>query len=294
MGGHALGLGHKFALKGSDLMKHPMLKHLKETGPCGDRLPTIFCPGCGIGQVLNYSLHAVDQIIEEDKIPKKNFVFISGIGCSARITSHYLDFDSIWSLHGRAPAVATGALLANPELKALLFTGDGDVAAIGGNHFIHVCRRNLDMTLICMNNGLYGMTGGQSAPTTARGIPSTTSPYGNVENAFDLCQMAITSGANYVARWTTAHPQQCIQAITKGIRKKGLAFIEIMTQCPTHWKQEPAKMMKKFRTQAVRFAPEKEKEQLKKGQFWVGEFIDRDQPEWLETYQKIIDRFQGK
>lgn len=275
-------------------MKHPMLKYLKETGPCGDRFPTIFCPGCGIGQVLNYTLHAVDELIEKDKIPKENFVFISGIGCSARITSHYLDFDSIWSLHGRAPAVATGALLAKPELKAVLFTGDGDIAAIGGNHFIHVCRRNLDMTLICMNNGLYGMTGGQSAPTTERGIPSTTSPYGNVENAFDLCQMAITSGASYVARWTTAHPQQCIQAITKGIRKKGLAFIEIMTQCPTHWKQDPAKMMKKFRTQAVRLAPEKGKEPLKKGQFWVGEFIDRDQPEWLETYQKIIDRFQGK
>ncbi len=275
-------------------MKHPMLKYLKETGPCGDRFPTIFCPGCGIGQVLNYTLHAVDELINQDKIPKENFVFISGIGCSARITSHYLDFDAIWSLHGRAPAVATGALLANPKLKAIIFTGDGDVAAIGGNHFIHVCRRNLDMTLICMNNGLYGMTGGQSAPTTERGIPSTTSPYGNVENAFDLCQMAITSGASYVARWTTAHPQQCIKAIEKGIRKKGLAFIEIMTQCPTHWKQDAAKMMKKFRTQAVRFAPEKEKEQLKKGQFWVGEFIDRDQPEWLETYQKIIDRFQGK
>lgn len=275
-------------------MKHPMLKYLKETGPCGDRFPMIFCPGCGIGQVLNYTLHAVDQLIDKDKIPKEHFVFISGIGCSARITSHYLDFDSIWSLHGRAPAVATGALLANPQLKAVLFTGDGDVAAIGGNHFIHVCRRNLDMTLICMNNGLYGMTGGQSAPTTERGTPSTTSPYGNVENSFDLCQMAITSGASYVARWTTAHPQQCIQAITKGIRKKGLAFIEIMTQCPTHWKQDPAKMMKKFRTQAVRFAPEKEREPLKKGQFWVGEFIDRDQPEWLETYQKIIDRFQGK
>lgn len=275
-------------------MKHPMLKYLKETGPCGDRFPTIFCPGCGIGQVLNYTLHAVDQLIDKDKIPKQHFVFISGIGCSARITSHYLDFDSIWSLHGRAPAVATGALLANPKLKAILFTGDGDVAAIGGNHFIHVCRRNLDMTLICMNNGLYGMTGGQSAPTTERGIPSTTSPYGNVENSFDLCQMAITSGASYVARWTTAHPQQCIQAIIKGIRKKGLAFIEIMTQCPTHWKQDPAKMMKKFRTQAVRLVPGKEGEQLKKGQFWIGEFIDRDQPEWLATYQKIIDRFQGK
>ncbi|MDO8957265.1 MAG: thiamine pyrophosphate-dependent enzyme [Deltaproteobacteria bacterium] len=275
-------------------MKHPMLQYLKETGVYGDRFPTIFCPGCGIGQVLNYALNAVDHLVKKDGIPRDQFCFIAGIGCSARVTSQYLGFDAIWSLHGRAPAVATGALLARPELRAVVITGDGDVAAIGGNHFIHACRRNLDMTILCMNNNLYGMTGGQSSPTTLRGIPSTTSPYGNVENAFDLCQMAITAGASYVARWTTAHPQQCIQAIEKGIRKKGLAFIEVMTQCPTHWKEEPAKMMKKYRSQAIRLSKEKERESLKRGQFWVGEFVDKDQPEWLESYQKIIDRFQNK
>lgn len=269
-----------------------MLKYLRETGLCGDRFPTIFCPGCGIGQVLNYTLIAVDHIIHKDGISRDRFVFASGVGCSARLTSHYLNFDAIWSLHGRAPAVVTGALLAQPELKAIVFTGDGDAAAIGGNHFIHVCRRNLDMTLICMNNGLYGMTGGQSAPTTPRGTSSTTSPYGNVENAFDLCELAITAGASYVARWTTAHPKQCIQAIEKGIRKKGLAFIEIMTQCPIHWKEDPAKMMKKFLSQAMRLVKGKGKKPPKRDQFWVGEFIDRDQPEWLETYQKIIDRFR--
>jgi 2-oxoglutarate ferredoxin oxidoreductase subunit beta len=275
-------------------MKHPMLQYLKETGVYGDRFPTIFCPGCGIGQVLNYALNAVDHLVKKDGIPRDQFCFIAGIGCSARVTSQYLGFDAIWSLHGRAPAVATGALLARPELRAVVITGDGDVAAIGGNHFIQACRRNLDMTILCMNNNLYGMTGGQSSPTTLRGIPSTTSPYGNVENAFDLCQMAITAGASYVARWTTAHPQQCIQAIEKGIRKKGLAFIEVMTQCPTHWKEEPAKMMKKYRSQAIRLSKEKERESLKRGQFWVGEFVDKDQPEWLESYQKIIDRFQNK
>jgi len=274
-------------------MKHPMLEYLKETGACGDRFPTIFCPGCGIGQALNYALNAVDHLVKEDGIPRDHFCFIAGIGCSARVTSQYLAFDAIWSLHGRAPAVATGALLARPELRAIVITGDGDVAAIGGNHFIQACRRNLDMTILCMNNNFYGMTGGQSSPTTPRGIPSTTSPYGNVESTFDLCQMAMTAGASYVARWTTAHPQQCIQALEKGIRKKGLAFVEIMTQCPTHWKVEPAKMMKKFRTQAVRFSTEKERDKLKKDQFWVGEFVDKDQPEWLETYQKIIDRFKG-
>ncbi len=176
-------------------MKHPMLEYLKESGAYGDRFPTIFCPGCGVGQALNYALNAVDRIVKKDGIPRDNFCFISGIGCSARVTSQYLGFDAIWSLHGRAPAVATGALLARPELRAIVVTGDGDVAAIGGNHFIHVCRRNLDMTILCMNNNLYGMTGGQSSPTTLRGIPSTTSPYGNVENTFDLCEMAVTAGA---------------------------------------------------------------------------------------------------
>lgn len=275
-------------------MKHPMLKYLKETGTYGDRLPTIFCPGCGLGQVLQYTLRAVERIAEADGIPLSRFVFFAGIGCSARLTSHYLNFDSIWSLHGRAPAVATGALLCRPELIPIIFTGDGDAGAIGGNHFIHACRRNLNMTMICINNGLYGMTGGQSAPTTPRGFASTTSPFGNVEKEFDLCQMAITSGASYVARWTTAHPYPCISAIEKGIRKKGFAFIEIMTQCPTHWKQEPARMLKQYRAQAVRIPQEKGKERpvLGKNQFYVGEFCDIQQPEWVETYQKIIDRFQ--
>ena len=275
-------------------MKHPMRKYLKESGMCGERWPTIFCPGCGIGQVLNYTLHAVDHLVEKDGLIRDHFVFFSGVGCSSRLTSQYLNFDSIWSLHGRAPAVATGALLARPELKAVVFTGDGDAAAIGGNHFIQVCRRNLDMTLICMNNGLYGMTGGQSAPTTPQGISSSTAPYGNVEKSFDLSQLAITAGASYVARWTTAHPQSCIQAMIKGIRKKGLAFIEIMTQCPTHWKEDPSAMMKGFRSMAVRWNPNKKDAPLQKGQFFIGEFVDKDQPEWLESYQKIIDRLKER
>ena len=273
-------------------MKHPMLQYLKETGAYGDRFPTIFCPGCGIGQVLNYTLNAVDQVIAQDGISRQRFVFVSGVGCSSRLTSHYLDFDSIWSLHGRAPAVATGALLANPELKLIVFTGDGDAAAIGGNHFIQVCRRNLDMTLVCMNNGTYGMTGGQSAPTTQRGTLSSTTPYGNVENAFDLCTLAVTAGASYVSRWTTAHPQQCIQAIAAGIRKKGLSFIEIMTQCPTHSKEEPAKMLRNYRSRAVRVSEAKEIQLPQEGKFWVGDFVNKDQPEWVETYQKIMDRFK--
>ena len=159
------------------MKKHPMLKYLKEEGPLGPRMPLIFCPGCGSGQVLNYTLHAVDKLIEEDEVRRENFLFISGIGCSGRITSHYLNFDSAWTIHGRALAVATGALLANPAFKIVVFTGDGDTGSIGGNHFIHACRRNIDVTILCLNNGLYGMTGGQHAPTTPIGTTTTFTPF---------------------------------------------------------------------------------------------------------------------
>ena len=271
-------------------MKHPMLKYLKESGPCGHRLPTILCPGCGVGQVLNYTLHAVDQIIKEDGIAKERFLFISGIGCSSRLTTHYLNFDSAWTLHGRAPAVATGALLANPKFKVILFTGDGDAGAIGGNHFIHVCRRNLDMTILCMNNGLYGMTGGQVAPTTLRGAYTTTTPYGNVEKPFDLCKIAETAGASYVARWTTAHPKQTVRSIKKGIRKKGTAFIEILSQCPIHEKKSAVKMLRYYKTKTIHIL------KMQKGddRIPIGELLDIEQPEWLESFQKIIDSFASE
>jgi 2-oxoglutarate ferredoxin oxidoreductase subunit beta len=270
------------------MKKHPMLKYLKEEGPLGDRLPLILCPGCGSGQVLNAVLRAVDRIINEDGIPKEQFVFITGVGCSARLTSHYLNFDSGWTIHGRTLAIATGARLANPNLRIIVITGDGDTGAIGGNHFIHACRRNLDLTILCINNGLYGMTGGQVAPTTTPGVSTTTTPYGNTEARFDLCKLAQTAGASYVARWTTAHPHQSIRAITKGIRKKGTAFIEIMSQCPIHFKRSPMEMLKELKTNSVRIRNQPEPPD---GKIPIGEFCDRVKPEWIESYQKIIDRF---
>ncbi|MBW1699573.1 MAG: 2-oxoacid:ferredoxin oxidoreductase subunit beta [Deltaproteobacteria bacterium] len=272
------------------MKKHPMLKYLKEKGPLGDRLPLIMCPGCGCGQVLNVALHAVDRLITEEGIPKEHFVFITGVGCSARLTSHYLNFDSGWTLHGRTLAIATGALLANPKLRIIVITGDGDTGAIGGNHFIHACRRNLDITILCINNGLYGMTGGQVAPTSSVGMSTTTTPYGNTEQSFDLCKLAQTAGATYVARWTTAHPHQSRRAIEKGILKKGTAFIEIMAQCPVHRKRSPAEMLKELKKNTVRV---KNGRQLEEGKIPVGEFCNIQKPEWIESYQKIIDRFAG-
>ena len=270
------------------MKQHPMLKYLVEEGPTGSRLPLIMCPGCGAGQVLNYILQAVDTVIREDGTPKEDFVFISGIGCSSRLTSQYLDFDSAWTLHGRALAIATGTLLANPDLKVVVITGDGDAAAIGGNHLIHACRRNLNLTVICINNAIYGMTGGQVAPTTPLDRVTVSTPYGNIEPAFDLCALAQTAGAPFVARWTTAHPVQTIKTIAKGIRKRGTAFIEILSQCPVHEKETPAKMFAdlKRKTVLLRNADKPEAE----GKIVVGEFLNTDKPDWISRYQGVIDR----
>jgi len=272
------------------MTKHPMLKYLKESAPSGPRLPLIMCPGCGAGQVLNYTLQAVDHLIREDGLSKKDLVFISGVGCSSRLTSHYLNFDSAWTIHGRALAIATGALLANPALKVVVFTGDGDAAAIGGNHFIHACRRNIDVTILCVNNGLYGMTGGQVAPTTAAGQTTISTPYGNVEDEFDLCRLAETAGAPYVARWTTAHPMQTIKAIRKGILKKGTAFVEILSQCPVHNKQSPVEMFRRLKEMT---APLKKMTDTGEKKIPVGEFCNLSKTDWNQRYQKIINKFSS-
>lgn len=195
-----------------------------------DRLPHIYCVGCGNGTVINCTLMAVEEVgwkMEET-------VFVSGIGCSSRAPG-YIVTDSLHTTHGRALAFATGIKLADPDLKVVVFTGDGDLAAIGGNHFIHACRRNIDLTVICMNNQIYGMTGGQGSPTTPPGALSTTTPYGSTEPAFDLSDLAVASGANYVARWTSYHVKELTKAIRAGFQTPGLSFIEAMVQCPTNF-----------------------------------------------------------
>jgi 2-oxoglutarate ferredoxin oxidoreductase subunit beta len=195
-----------------------------------DRLPTIFCVGCGNGTVINCTLAAIDQAGWK----KEETVFVSGIGCSSRAPG-YISADSLHTTHGRALAFATGIKLANPDLKLVVFTGDGDLAAIGGNHFIHACRRNIDITVVCMNNMIYGMTGGQGSPTTPPGALSTTTPYGSAEPAFDLCGLASAAGANFVARWTSYHVKELTSAIREGLAVPGFSFIEALVQCPTNY-----------------------------------------------------------
>jgi len=205
-----------------------MKAQVKEDWWRQDRLPHIFCVGCGNGSIINCVVDAIFHLeLDIDKT-----VFLSGIGCSSRAPG-YMSTDSLHTTHGRALAFATGVKLGNPELDVIVFTGDGDLAAIGGNHFIHSCRRNIDMTVVCMNNQIYGMTGGQGSPCTPIGKLSTTTPYGANETPFDLCELAVAAGANYVARWTSFHVKELRDAVIAGIKTPGFSFIEVACQCPT-------------------------------------------------------------
>ncbi len=204
---------------------HPLWKYLRPNA-----LPHFFCPGCGAAQVLNFFLRAADEVqLDFDKL-----VGIGGVGCAARIPV-YMHAECLHGVHGRTIPWATGIKLHNPELKVVIFAGDGDASAIGGGHLIHACRRNLDVVMVVVNNLTFGMTGGQMAPTTPRHVKSATTPYGNVEDPFDICKLAETAGATYVARWTTAKPKNAKNAIKEALDHKGFALVEILTQCPTHF-----------------------------------------------------------
>ena len=194
------------------------------------RIPHIWCPGCGLGVVVNCFLRGLlKSRLDLDKV-----AVVSGIGCAGR-ASGYINLDSFHTTHGRAIPFATGLKLANPELKVVVLSGDGDLVAIGGNHFIHAARRNTDMTVLCVNNFIYGMTGGQLAPTTPLAARTTTSVRGNIDEPFNIPYLAAASGAVYVARWTTAQVLRLEKTITEALLKKGFSLVEIITPCPTYY-----------------------------------------------------------
>ena len=247
-----------------------------------DRLPHIYCTGCGNGTVINCTLEAVEGMGWK----KEETVFVSGIGCSSRAPG-YIATDSLHTTHGRALAFATGVKLANPRLHVVVFTGDGDLAAIGGNHFIHACRRNIDITVVCMNNMIYGMTGGQGSPCTPVGAISTTTPYGAVEPVFDLAELAATAGANYVARWTSYHVKELSRAVKTGLETPGFSFIEAMTQCPTSYGRynklrQISDTIQYLKTHSILIQKKKRMEEqgehIPADMFTVGEFVRRSRP----------------
>jgi 2-oxoglutarate ferredoxin oxidoreductase subunit beta len=257
------------------------------------RMPHIWCPGCGNGIVLKAILRAVDRL----GLNKDEIVMVSGIGCSSR-TPGYVDFNTVHTTHGRALAFATGIKMAKPELTVIVVSGDGDATAIGGNHFIHTARRNIDLTMIIFNNYIYGMTGGQYSPTTPFGKWGSTAPYGNLENSFDICGLATAAGASYVARGTVYHAVQLDKLIEGGMRKKGFAVIEALTPCPTYYGRRNSQksvidtMNWQIENTMGASKAAKMKPEALQGKILTGVLTDREQPEYVEEYQKFIERIR--
>jgi 2-oxoglutarate ferredoxin oxidoreductase subunit beta len=257
--------------------------------------PNVWCAGCGIGVVMGSIIRAIDSV----GYSKDEVVLVSGIGCSSRLPV-YCDFNTLHTTHGRALAFATGVKLANPSLKVLVVTGDGDGLAIGGNHFIHACRRNIDITTVLINNQIYGMTGGQVSPTTPHDAYATTAPYGNDEKGFDPTVLAKAAGASYVARGTVYHVQQLDKLIAGGLEKKGFAMIEAISNCHTYYGRlnkegDAVAMLEWMKKHALpaRAAQGMSPEKLQ-GKFLTGVLWDVDMPEFCQEYQKLIDSFKQK
>ncbi len=251
-------------------------------------LPHIWCPGCGHGTVMSGLIRAVEQL----GINKNDMVMVSGIGCSARI-SGYLDFHTLHTIHGRALAFATGVKLSKPDLNCIVPMGDGDALAIGGNHFIHAARRNIDITAIVMNNRIYGMTGGQFSPLSGIGVNATTAPYLNIDNAFDVVKLAKAAGATFVARTTTYHAKQITDLIMQAITHKGFSVVEILSQCPTHFGRKNKEgsavdMMKRYREITTPIGSKKKKENP--DLIERGIFVQENNPEYCIEYDKIIKK----
>lgn len=255
--------------------KHPLDDYLRV-----ERLPHIWCSGCGLGIVLNCFLRGLIK----SGLDLDHVVVVSGIGCTGRAAG-YIKLDSFHTTHGRAIPFATGLKLANPKLKVVVFSGDGDLVAIGGNHFIHAARRNIDLTVICVNNLIYGMTGGQLAPTTPLAARTTTSPQGNIEEPFNIPYLAASSGAVYVARWTAAHVHRLERAITEALHKRGFSMIEVLSPCPTYYGRmnklgNGLELIKYFRDNSI------VKQGINpahagvgiNGQIVVGKFVDIERP----------------
>ena len=258
------------------------------------KFPHVWCPGCGIGIVMG----ALVRAIERTGFTKDEIVLVSGIGCSGRMST-YLDFNTLHTTHGRALSFATGIKLANPKLNIIVVMGDGDATAIGGNHLIHSCRRNIDLTALIVNNNIYGMTGGQYSPTTPMEHKASTAQYGSIEKPFDICKLVEACGASFVARSTTYQAKMLDALLSRGIAKKGFSVVEAMSQCPVQYgrrnkKGSPVDMMMWYKDNAISNPAFKKIPPGEIGeQFPVGILVDLDEPDYLERYSQIVKNAGG-
>ncbi|HET9709793.1 MAG TPA: 2-oxoacid:ferredoxin oxidoreductase subunit beta [Gemmatimonadales bacterium] len=253
-----------------------------------EMMPNVWCPGCGHGNISR----AVATAMESMALDPDQVVLVGGIGCAGR-TPFYMNTHAMHTTHGRALAYATGIKLAKPSLTVIAVLGDGDALAIGGNHFLHACRRNIDITAVIYNNGIYGMTGGQAAPTTPEGFRSATTSLGNIEPPFDIVSLALAAGATYVARTTTFDAREMPALIEAAIRHRGLSVVEILTQCPTFYgrmnRLGDASQMLDYERDITMPLVELTRDEVARG-LPIGVFRDEVKPEYVERYQALVQR----
>jgi len=255
-----------------------------------DNFPLFTCPGCTHGTVINAFVRAADEL----KLDRSKTVIVCAIGCAGR-TPTYLDFNVLRVTHGRALAFATGVKLARPDVKVIVFMGDGDALAIGGNHFIHAARRNIGITAVVLRNEIYGMTGGQYAPTTPVGAKATTAPYGMIEPSFDTCKLAASAGATYVARADVYNVNNLYNVMKNALQHKGFALVETLTSCPIQFGRrnkvpDPAQMVERIKNMVVtKAAAAKLSAEELEGKFIIGEFVNTREIELTERYAKFLD-----
>jgi 2-oxoglutarate ferredoxin oxidoreductase subunit beta len=265
------------------------IEHPAEWALRVDRLPHIWCPGCGIG----IGLGGFIQALKESAIGLDRLCVVSGIGCTGRVAG-YVNCDSFHTTHGRAIPFAVGLKLANPELQVVVFSGDGDLTAIGGNHLIHAARRNVDLTVICINNFNYGMTGGQAAPTSQAGARTSTTPRGNLESSFNLPYLVAAAGATYVARWTVLDLGRLRRSMTEALAHRGFSFVEVISPCPIYYGRfnrigDALGELRYYKENTVlkNFAPLPECDlSTLGGKIVVGKFVESQKPVFMEP-QKV-------
>lgn len=270
--------------------KNPMEEILRM-----DRIPHIWCPGCGIGTVVT----SFAEALRKEKYDLDKIAVVSGIGCTGRVAG-YTKLDSFHTTHGRAIPFATGLKLASPDTKVVVFSGDGDISGIGGNHLIHAARRNMDLVVICVNNFNYAMTGGQVAATTPKGANASTAPYGNFENAFNLPYLTEAAGATYIARWTSLHLRRVTKSIQEALNKRGFSFIEVITPCVTLYARrnrlgDGLNLLKYYydKSEIQHGADTRTLDISYQGKLIVGKFVDKEKPTFLDAMNEHLSSVLG-